>query len=105
MVHKSTDAMPCTRERTDFCYCCGVEVTPDYPHAEADNPTVPHFPDGVFQDCRAVQMGIATMMQKRRHARRTGRSGPVNAAGADMRDAARDTTGGFPAKLRNSRAR
>ena len=66
---------------------------------------MPHFPDGVFQDCRAVQMGIATMMQKRRHARRTGRSGPVNAAGADMRDAARDTTGGFPAKLRNSRAR
>ena len=39
----------------------GVEVQPDYPHAEADNPGVPHFPDGVFQDCRAVQMGYATM--------------------------------------------
>ena len=57
MTHKSTDVMPCTRERTDFCsclcrnqfaatpdslvdfhpgYCCGVEISPDYPHAELD---------------------------------------------------------------------
>ena len=31
---------------------CGVEVTPDYPHEEVDNPGVNHFPDGVFQQCR-----------------------------------------------------
>ena len=57
MTHKNTDVMPCTRERTDFCsclcrnqfaatpdslvgfhtgYCCGVEISPDYPHAELD---------------------------------------------------------------------
>lgn len=73
MVHKSTDAIPCTAERTDFCYCCGIEVTPDYPHNEVDtSETVVHFPDGVFQDCRAVKLGYATMLQKRRHARRQG---------------------------------
>ena len=63
MTHKNTDVMPCTRERTDFCYCCGVEISPDYPHAELDKPDIPHFPDGVFQDCRAVQLGYATMVQ------------------------------------------
>ena len=70
MVHKTTDPMPCNRERTDFCYCCGVEVTPDYPHMEVDSPGTIHFPDGVFQDCRAVTLGYATMLQKRRFARR-----------------------------------
>ena len=71
-------------------YCCGVEISPDYPHAELDKlqtvqkllrrsprhrsrddcntliplrPDIPHFPDGVFQDCRAVQLGYATMVQ------------------------------------------
>ncbi len=73
MTHKSTDVMPCTRERTDFCYCCGVEISPDYPHAELDKPDIPHFPDGVFQDCRAVQLGYATMVQKRRLTGRSGR--------------------------------
>lgn len=67
MVHKSTDPLPCNRDRTDFCYCCGVEVTPDYPHYEVDSPGTVHFPSGVFQDCRAVQLGYATMLQKRRH--------------------------------------
>ena len=73
MTHKNTDVMPCTRERTDFCYCCGVEISPDYPHAELDKPDIPHFPDGVFQDCRAVQLGYATMVQKRRLTGRSGR--------------------------------
>ena len=27
MVHKLTDAIPCIRERTDFCYICGAEVS------------------------------------------------------------------------------
>ena len=27
MVHKITDAIPCIRERTDFCYICGAEVS------------------------------------------------------------------------------
>ena len=52
MVHKITDGIPCIRDRTDFCYLCGTEVTPDYPHEEVDNPGVNHFPDGVFQKCR-----------------------------------------------------
>ena len=38
MVHKASDSMPRLRERTDFCYCCGLEVMPDYPHDEKDNP-------------------------------------------------------------------
>ena len=38
MVHHATDSVPCLRERTDFCYCCGLEVMPDYPHDEKDNP-------------------------------------------------------------------
>ena len=54
-------------------YCCGVEISPDYPHAELDKPDIPHFPDGVFQDCRAVQLGYATMVQKRRLTGRSGR--------------------------------
>ena len=52
MVHKVTDAIPCIRDRTDFCYLCGFEVSGNYPHVEIDNPTVNHFPDGVFQKCR-----------------------------------------------------
>ena len=83
MTHKLTDAMPCTRERSDFCYCCGVEISPDYPHAELDKPDIPHFPDGVFQDCRAVQLGYATMAQKRRL---TGRSGRRRRDVAPLRD-------------------
>ena len=34
---------------------CGLEVTPDYPHEEVDNPGVNHFPDGVFQQCRVMK--------------------------------------------------
>lgn len=52
MVHKITDGIPCIRDRTDFCYLCGEEVTQDYPHDEVKNPGVNHFPDGVFQQCR-----------------------------------------------------
>jgi len=54
MVHKITDGIPCIRERTDFCYCCGEEVTPSYPHNEVANKGVNHFPDGVFQRCRTI---------------------------------------------------
>ena len=41
-----------------YTFCtdlCGVEVTPDYPHEEVDNPGVNHFPDGVFQQCRVMK--------------------------------------------------
>lgn len=54
MVHKITDGIPCLRDRTDFCYLCGAEVLPDYPHEEVRNPGINHFPDGVFQTCRTV---------------------------------------------------
>jgi hypothetical protein len=54
MVHKITDGIPCIRDRTDFCYLCGEEVTSDYPHEEVNNLGVNHFPDGVFQKCRHV---------------------------------------------------
>ena len=54
MVHKITDGIPCIRDRTDFCYLCGEEVSPDYPHEEVNNLGVNHFPDGVFQKCRHV---------------------------------------------------
>ncbi len=55
MVHKVTDAIPCIRDRTDYCYLCGFEVAGTYPHIEIDNPSVNHFPDGVFQKCRIKQ--------------------------------------------------
>lgn len=75
MVHKITDGIPCVRERTDFCCkcivillpvlfvlstqllhidLCGEEVTVNYPHEEAGNPGVNHFPEGVFQKCRTI---------------------------------------------------
>jgi len=54
MVHKITDGIPCIRDRTDFCYLCGEEVTSDYPHEEVRSPGINHFPDGVFQKCRAI---------------------------------------------------
>jgi len=66
MVHKATDAIPCVRERTDYCYLCGTEVAPGYPHIEIDNPTVNHFPDGVFQECRKA------MEKKAKRVRRAG---------------------------------
>lgn len=71
MVHKSTDGIPCVRERCDFC-CkflnkanhkflimaiidfCGVEVLADYPHDEVAHAGVNHFPDGVFKKCRTI---------------------------------------------------
>jgi hypothetical protein len=54
MVHKSTDAIPCIRYRTDFCYLCGEEVTSNYPHEEVARVGVNHFPEGVFQKCRNI---------------------------------------------------
>jgi hypothetical protein len=54
MIHKMSDGIPCCRERTDFCYLCGLEVLPDYPHDERKNPGVNHFPEGVFQRCRTM---------------------------------------------------
>jgi hypothetical protein len=63
MIHKITDGIPCIRDRTDFCYCCGEEVLGDYPHDEVNHPGVNHFPDGVYQKCRAA-------MQKERDAER-----------------------------------
>ena len=54
MVHKITDGIPCIKDRTDFCYCCGEEVMPDYPHDEVKRPGVNHFPDGVYQKCRLI---------------------------------------------------
>jgi hypothetical protein len=83
MVHKATDAIPCIQDRTDFCYCCGLEVTPDYPHYEAINPNVNHFPDGVYNDCRVVLEGFSVAIQnkpstQRRHGRR---NTTANAAG------------------------
>lgn len=75
MVHKITDGIPCTRDRTDFCCklnylnfiiwlfsdifgvdLCGLEVTADYPHDEVKNPGINHFPEGVFQRCRTEMM-------------------------------------------------
>lgn len=56
MIHKITDGIPCIRDRTDFCYCCGEEVLGDYPHEEVNHPGVNHFPDGVYQKCRTAQM-------------------------------------------------
>ncbi len=63
MIHKITDGIPCIRDRTDFCYCCGEEVLGDYPHEEVNHPGVNHFPDGVYQKCR-------TAMQRERDAER-----------------------------------
>ena len=59
MCHRQGDG--CVRERCDFCYCCGVEVLPDYPHDELLNPGTNHFPDGVFNDCRIVKEGGSPM--------------------------------------------
>jgi len=55
MIHKITDGIPCIKDRTDFCYCCGEEVMGEYPHDEVKRPGVNHFPDGVYQKCRFIQ--------------------------------------------------
>ena len=101
MVHKATDSIPCIQERTDFCYCCGLEVTPDYPHYEAINPSINHFPDGVYNDCRVVLEGFSVAISnkpsnRRRHStaarrgsgaggRRRGEGGDGGAAGGRRR--------------------
>ena len=54
MIHKITDGIPCIKDRTDFCYCCGTEVLGDYPHEEVERPGVNHFPDGVYQKCLTI---------------------------------------------------
>ncbi len=59
MTHRFTDGMPCLRERTDFCYCCGWEVTANGPHMELKNPHIDHFPDGVFEKCRIIKKRFA----------------------------------------------
>ena len=63
MIHKITDGIPCIKDRTDFCYCCGEEVMPEYPHDEVSRPGVNHFPDGVYQKC-------LSMIKKERDAER-----------------------------------
>ncbi|GMH76545.1 hypothetical protein TrST_g10076 [Triparma strigata] len=96
MVHKATDSIPCIQERTDFCYCCGLEVTPDYPHYEQINPSVNHFPDGVYNDCRVVLEGFSVAIQnkpsnRRRHstARAGRRNRGADSGGGDDRGGAR----------------
>jgi hypothetical protein len=54
MIHKITDGIPCVKDRTDFCYCCGEEIMGDYPHDEVRRPGVNHFPDGVYQQCLSI---------------------------------------------------
>jgi hypothetical protein len=83
MIHKVTDSIPCIRERTDFCYLCGTEVAGDYPHIEIDNPSVNHFPDGVFQKCRkAVKLEREAerdrIRKERRASRKTSRGGTIS---------------------------
>ena len=86
MVHKSTDGIPCVKDRTDFCYCCGLEVTPDYPHYEKMNPNVNHFPDGVYNDCRVVLEGYSVAIQSRpADRRRRHRRGSAPAAVVPIR--------------------
>ena len=63
MIHKITDGIPCIKDRTDFCYCCGEEVMGEYPHDEVARPGVNHFPDGVYQKC-------LTLVKKERDAER-----------------------------------
>ena len=44
MHHQLNDAIPCIRERCDYCYCCGWEVTRTAPHMERRHPgTVPYY--------------------------------------------------------------
>jgi hypothetical protein len=89
MVHKATDSIPCIQERTDFCYCCGLEVTPDYPHYEAVNPSVNHFPDGVYNDCRVVLEGFSVAIgSKPSTQRRHGAGGRRNTTGGNRAGAA-----------------
>ena len=54
MIHKITDGIPCIKDRTDFCYCCGEEIEGEYPHDEVKRPGVNHFPEGVYQKCRYI---------------------------------------------------
>jgi len=82
MVHKAVDSIPCIQERTDFCYCCGLEVTPDYPHYEAVNPSVNHFPDGVYNDCRVVLEGFSVAIQNKPSNRRRATTGGGRRGGA-----------------------
>ena len=74
------------KDRTDFCYCCGLEVTPDYPHYEKMNPNVNHFPDGVYNDCRVVLEGYSVAIQSRpADRRRRHRRGSAPAAVVPIR--------------------
>ena len=63
-----------------------MEVTPDYPHEEVNNPGVNHFPDGVFNDCRVVAQGYDTMIQARSRRRRSrrGSRAAVNPEGVGL---------------------
>jgi hypothetical protein len=85
MVHKISDGIPCCRERTDFCYLCGVEVLGDYPHDEVKNPGVNHFPEGVFQRCRTIinkdrdiEREFLRKSKRRKNARVANRIVPLN---------------------------
>ena len=77
--------MPCTRERRTFVLAVASKfrrtiptltrqvrqqriiasiATPRPVKQLIPQADIPHFPDGVFQDCRAVQLGYATMVQR-----------------------------------------
>jgi len=66
MTHRLSDGMPCIKERCDFCYCCGWEVTGDAPHYEIRNPEIDHFPDGPFEKCRVLKKREREAAKRRR---------------------------------------
>ena len=79
MIHKITDGIPCIRDRTDFCYCCGEEVLGDYPHEEVNHPGVNHFPDGVYQKCRtSMQRDRDTERERLKRIKRMRNGGSSN---------------------------
>jgi len=55
ITHKACTGSP--TGRTDFCYCCSQRLAGDgHRYEEGTNPLVLHFPNGVFKDCRNVQI-------------------------------------------------
>ncbi|KAJ1421699.1 hypothetical protein B484DRAFT_120343 [Ochromonadaceae sp. CCMP2298] len=88
MIHRITDGQPCVKDRCDFCYCCGEEITGDYPHEEVKKRGVNHFPDGVFNSCRVVIQRAKDVERERLRKLKRMRSKQGNAIGALGRAAA-----------------
>ena len=93
MIHKITDGIPCIRDRTDFCYCCGEEVLGDYPHEEVNHPGLITFPMECIRSAAQLCNENAAQKERLKRIKRMRNGGASNKTNRQQEFDVEDITG------------